>query len=55
MAVHVTSYDTLIGGMILYPLDITLDFWEEITHYQLKRQIGNYHKVSLLMKLIGEH
>jgi hypothetical protein len=55
MAMHVTSYDILIGGMVLYPLDITLDFWEEIAHYQLKRQIGNYHKVSLLMKLIGEH
>jgi hypothetical protein len=49
MAMHATSYDILIGGMVLYPLGITLDFWEEIAHYQLKWQIGNFHKVLLLM------
>ncbi len=32
MAMHATSYDILIGGMVLYPLGITLDFWEEIMH-----------------------
>jgi hypothetical protein len=28
-----TSYDVLIGGAILYPLIITLAFWEETTYY----------------------
>jgi hypothetical protein len=55
MAMHTTFYDILIGGVVLYPLGITLEFWEEITHYQLKWQIGNYHRVSLLIKLIGGH
>jgi hypothetical protein len=30
-----TSYDVLVGGAILYPLGITLNFWEEIPYYQL--------------------
>jgi hypothetical protein len=31
---HVTSYDVLVGGPILYALGVTLDFWEETTYYQ---------------------
>jgi hypothetical protein len=32
MVTHVTSYDVLVGGVVLYPLGITFDFWEETTH-----------------------
>jgi len=35
VVMHVTSYDVLVGGAILYPLGVTLDFWEETTYYQL--------------------
>jgi hypothetical protein len=28
-----TSYDVLVEGAILYPLGITLDFWEETAYY----------------------
>jgi hypothetical protein len=29
-----TSYDVLVKGVVLYPLGVTLDFWEEISYYQ---------------------
>lgn len=35
MVTHVTSYDILVGGAILYPLRIMLIFCEETTYYQL--------------------
>ncbi len=28
-----TSYDVLVGGVVLHPLGIPIDFWEEITYY----------------------
>jgi hypothetical protein len=33
MVMHATPCDILVGGMVLYPLCITLDLWEETTHY----------------------
>jgi hypothetical protein len=33
MVTHVTSYDVLVGGVVLYPLEVLIDFWEEITYY----------------------
>jgi len=27
---HVMSYDVFIGGVVLYPLGVTINFWEEI-------------------------
>jgi len=27
---HVTSYDVSVGSVVLYPLGVTIDFWEEI-------------------------
>jgi hypothetical protein len=35
MVTHVTSYDVLVGGAVLYPLGVTIDFWEEIAYYRL--------------------
>jgi hypothetical protein len=32
---HVTSYDVLVGGVVLHPLGVTIDFWEETTYYCL--------------------
>lgn len=32
MVTNLTSYDILVGGTILYPLGVTLDFWEETTY-----------------------
>jgi len=36
MVTHVTSYDVLVGGVVLYPLRVTIDFWEEIAYYHLR-------------------
>jgi hypothetical protein len=55
MAMHATSYDLLVVGTILYPLGVTLDFWEEIAYYRLGWQIGNNHKVFLPIIFIGGH
>ncbi len=30
---HVTFYDVLVRGVVLYPLGVTIDFWEETTYY----------------------
>jgi hypothetical protein len=30
---HVTFYDILIGGMVLYPLRVTIKIWEKTTYY----------------------
>jgi hypothetical protein len=30
---HVMSYDVLVEGLVLYPLGVTIDFWEETTYY----------------------
>jgi hypothetical protein len=35
LIMHATSYGILVEGMILYPLKVTIDLWEEITYYQL--------------------
>jgi hypothetical protein len=34
MVTQATSYDVLVGGVVLYLLGVTLDFWEEIAYYQ---------------------
>ncbi len=31
-----TSYDIFVGGTILYPLGVTLDFWEKIICIPIK-------------------
>ncbi len=35
VVMHVTSYDVLVGGVMLYPIRIIVDFWEETTYYCL--------------------
>jgi hypothetical protein len=34
MVTQATSHDVLVGGAILYPLGLTLDYWEKTTYYQ---------------------
>jgi hypothetical protein len=34
VVMQATLYDVLVGGAILYPLGITLDFWEDTAYYQ---------------------
>jgi hypothetical protein len=53
MVMHATSYDVLVKGVVLYPLGVTIDFWEEITYYCLGWQIRTSHKASLLVRFIG--
>jgi hypothetical protein len=52
MVTHATSYDVLVGGVVLYPLGVTFDFWEETTYYHPGWQIRVSHKASLLMRFI---
>jgi hypothetical protein len=47
---HATSYDVLVGGAVLYPLELIIDFWD---YYHPRCQIGASHKASLLVRLIG--
>jgi hypothetical protein len=35
MVTHVTSYDVLVRGVVLYPLGVTIHFWKEIAYYGL--------------------
>jgi len=35
MVTHVTSYDMLVRSVVLYPLEVTIDFWEKTTYYHL--------------------
>jgi hypothetical protein len=32
MVMHATFYDVLVKGVVLYPLRVTIDFWEEIAY-----------------------
>jgi len=50
---HVTSFDVLVGGVVLYPLRVTIDFWEETAYYCPRWQTRARHKASLPMKFIG--
>ncbi len=49
----VVSCDVLIGGVVLYSLGVTIDFWEEIAYYHVVWQTKVNHKVSLLVRFIG--
>jgi len=44
MVMHPTSYDVLVGGVVLYPLGFTIDFLEEIDYYYLGWQTRTNHK-----------
>jgi hypothetical protein len=53
MVTYATSYDVLVGGVVLYLLGVNIDFWEEITYYHQVWQTKTNHKASLLVKFIG--
>jgi hypothetical protein len=33
MVMHATYYNTLVGKVVLYPINVTLDYWEETSYY----------------------
>jgi hypothetical protein len=33
MVMHATYYNTLVGKVVLYHVEVTLDFWEEASYY----------------------
>jgi hypothetical protein len=44
--VVVVSCDVLVGGMVLYPLGVTIDFWEKlhiITLFGIQKLITRFH------------
>jgi len=51
---HATSYDVLVGGVVLYPRRVTIDFWEETMYYCLGWEIGANQKTSWPMRFIAE-
>jgi hypothetical protein len=53
MVMHVTSYDVMVGVEVLYPLGVTIDFWEKTADYHPKCKIGISCKVSLLVRFVG--
>jgi hypothetical protein len=46
------SYDVLVGLTDLYPIRITLDFWEETSSYRPGWQAGDKRKASLPARFI---
>jgi hypothetical protein len=46
------SYDVLVGSTVLYPMEFTLDFWEETASYRPGWQAGDKHKVQLPAQFI---
>jgi hypothetical protein len=46
------SYDVLVGTTVLYPMGITLDFWEEIASYRPGWQAGDGRKTQLPARLV---
>jgi hypothetical protein len=44
------SYDVLVGGVVLYPSRVTIDFWEEIAYYCPCWQTRTSYKTSLPMR-----
>ncbi len=53
MITHATSHEILVGRLVLYLLEITLDFWEQIVYHWLGWKIKANCKASLLVKFIG--
>jgi hypothetical protein len=53
MVMHATYYNTLVGKMVLYPIEVILDFWEETSYYWWGWQTWYNCKVFLPMKFIG--
>jgi hypothetical protein len=44
MMTNATSYDVLIGDIVLYPMGFVLDFWKEIISYKLRWQSKDGHQ-----------
>ncbi len=53
MVTHAMSYDVLVRGVVLYPLGVTIDFWEETAYYHPSWQTRANHKASLPVRFIG--
>jgi hypothetical protein len=51
---HATSYDVLVQSVVLYPLGVTIDFWEETKFYCLGWETWVNQKTSLLVRFIGK-
>ncbi len=54
---QVTSYNVLFKGVVLYPLGVTLDFWEEISYYYMLlslracKKIYQFDDISKIFKV----
>jgi hypothetical protein len=46
------SYDVLVGSTVVYPMEFTLDFWEEKASYRPEWQAGDERKASLPARFI---
>ncbi len=52
MVTHVMSNVVLVRGVVLYPLGVTIDFWEEIAYHHPSWQTGASHKALLTMRFM---
>jgi hypothetical protein len=46
------SYDVLVGGVVLYPMDFQMDYWTETTTYQPSWQYGDGRMSHVPVKFI---
>ena len=44
IATQAESYDVLVGAMVLYPMSLTIDFWNETMSYRLEWQASDRHQ-----------
>jgi len=44
MMTNATSYDVLVGDIVLYPMGFVLDFWKEIISYKPRWQSKDGHQ-----------
>ena len=43
IATQVESYDVLVGAMVMYPMDFTIDSWNETSSYRPRWQASEGH------------
>ena len=52
IATQAKSYDMLVDAMVLYPIDFTIDFWNEMAFYRPGWQAGNGRQATLPTRFI---
>jgi hypothetical protein len=54
MMTNATSYDVLVGDIVLYLMGFVLDFWEEIISYKPRWQSTDGHQFQLHVQYFSQ-